>query len=214
DAMKVGTVGRPIPGVTVRIADDGEILLKGDNVFVGYYNNPEATKEALEGDEWFHTGDIGELDSDGYLRITGRKKELIVTAGGKNVAPAVLEDRLRANPLVSQCMVVGDQKPFIAALVTIDEEAFPDWKSKNGKDSGASVADLADDGELRAAIQAAIDDANKAVSKAEAIKAFRILPEDWTVDSGHLTPSMKVKRNVVLKDYADDVEALYSGKHD
>ena len=211
DAMKVGTVGRPIPGVTVRIADDGEVLLKGDNVFVGYYNNPDATKEALN-DEWFHTGDIGELDSDGYLRITGRKKELIVTAGGKNVAPAVLEDRLRANPLISQCMVVGDQKPFIAALVTIDEEAFPDWKSKHGKDSGATVADLADDDDLRAAVQAAIDDANKAVSKAEAIKAFRILPEDWTVDSGHLTPSMKVKRNEVLKDYTDEVESLYSGK--
>ncbi|MBV9369440.1 MAG: long-chain fatty acid--CoA ligase, partial [Frankiales bacterium] len=169
DAMKVGTVGRPIPGVTVRIADDGEVLLKGDNVFVGYYNNPDATKEALN-QEWFHTGDIGELDSDGYLRITGRKKELIVTAGGKNVAPAVLEDRLRANPLVSQCMVIGDQKPFIAALVTIDEEAFPDWKSKNGKDSGATVTDLADDDDLRAAVQVAIDDANKAVSKAEAIK--------------------------------------------
>jgi long-chain acyl-CoA synthetase len=211
DAMKVGTVGRPIPGVTVRIADDGEVLLKGDNVFVGYYNNPDATKEALN-DDWFHTGDIGELDSDGYLRITGRKKELIVTAGGKNVAPAVLEDRLRANALISQCMVVGDQKPFIAALVTIDEEAFPDWKSKNGKDSGATVADLADDDDLRAAVQAAIDDANKAVSKAEAIKAFRILPEDWTVDSGHLTPSMKVKRNEVLKDYTDEVESLYSGK--
>jgi len=212
DAMKVGTVGRPIPGVTVRIAGDGEILLKGDNVFVGYYNNPDATKEALEGDEWFHTGDIGELDNDGYLRITGRKKELIVTAGGKNVAPAVLEDRLRANALVSQCMVVGDQKPFIAALVTIDEEAFPDWKAKNGKDSKATIADLVDDTDLRAAVQAAIDDANKAVSKAEAIKSFRILPEDWTVDSGHLTPSMKVKRNVVLDDYAAEVESLYSGK--
>jgi len=211
DAMKVGTVGRPIPGVTVRIADDGEILLKGDNVFVGYYNNPDATNEALD-DDWFHTGDIGELDKDGYLRITGRKKELIVTAGGKNVAPAVLEDRLRANPLVSQCMVVGDQKPFIAALVTIDEEAFPDWKSKNGKDAGASVADLVDDDDLRASVQAAIDEANRAVSKAEAIKAFRILPEDWTVETGHLTPSMKVKRNVVLDDYAAEVESLYAGK--
>jgi len=208
-AMKVGTVGRPIPGATVKIADDGEILLKGDNVFLGYYNNKDATKEALEGG-WFHTGDIGELDKDGYLRITGRKKELIVTAGGKNVAPAVLEDRLRANPLISQCMVVGDQKPFIACLVTIDEEAFPDWKSKNGKPSDATVADLVDDDDLRAAVQAAIDDANKAVSHAEAIKAFRILPEDWTVDSGHLTPSLKVKRNVVLKDHQADVEALYS----
>ena len=165
------------------------------------------------GDGWFHSGDIGEIDNDGFIRITGRKKELIVTAGGKNVAPAVLEDRLRANPLVSQCMVVGDQKPFIAALVTIDEEAFPDWKAKNGKDSGATVADLVDDDGLRAAVQSAIDEANKAVSKAEAIKAFRILPEDWTVDTGHLTPSMKVKRNVVLNDYAAEVESLYSGKH-
>ncbi|HET6815597.1 MAG TPA: AMP-dependent synthetase/ligase [Mycobacteriales bacterium] len=210
DAQKVGTVGRPIPGVTIRIADDGEILLKGDNVFVGYYNNEEATKEALEGDRWFHTGDIGELDSDGYLRITGRKKELIVTAGGKNVAPAVLEDRLRAHPLISQCMVVGDQKPFIACLVTIDEEAFPDWKSKNGKPADASVSDLSDDEDLRAAVQAAIDDANKAVSKAEAIKAFRIVEDDWTIETGHLTPSLKLKRNVVLKDHEKDIQALYS----
>jgi long-chain acyl-CoA synthetase len=209
DAMKVGTVGRPIPGVTIRIADDGEILMKGDNVFVGYYNNPDATKETLEGG-WFHTGDIGELDKDGYLRITGRKKELIVTAGGKNVAPAVLEDRLRANPLISQCLVVGDQKPFIACLVTIDEDAFPEWKSKHGKSADANVADLVDDDDLRASVQEAIDDANKAVSHAEAIKAFRILPEDWSVDSGHLTPSLKVKRNVVLADHEADVEALYS----
>jgi long-chain acyl-CoA synthetase len=182
---------------------------EGDNVFRGYYNNDDATKEALQ-DGWFHTGDIGELDSDGFLRITGRKKELIVTAGGKNVAPAVLEDRLRAHPLVSQCIVVGDQKPFIAALVTIDEEAFPDWKGKHGKPENATVADLADDPELRSTIQEAVDEANKAVSKAEAIRSFRILAEDWTVDSGHLTPSLKVKRNVVLKDHARDVEALYS----
>jgi long-chain acyl-CoA synthetase len=210
DAIKIGTVGRPIPGETVRIADDGEILLKGGNIFRGYYNNADATKEAVEDDGWFHTGDIGELDGDGYLRITGRKKELIVTAGGKNVAPAVLEDRLRANPLISQCMVVGDQKPFIACLVTIDEEAFPDWKSKNGKPDGATVADLVDDEELRAAVQAAIDDANKAVSKAEAIKAFRIVTEDWTIETGHLTPSLKLKRNVVMKDHDKDIEAIYS----
>src|SRR3954447_15331165 len=210
DAQKVGTVGRPIPGVTVRIADDGEILLQGDNVFTGYFNNAEATKEALEGDRWFHTGDIGELDAAGYLRITGRKKELIVAAGGKNVAPAVLEDRIRANPLISQCMVVGDQKPFIACLVTIDEEAFPDWKKNNGKSSDASVADLVDDDDLRAAVQSAIDDANKAVSHAESIKAFRIVADDWTIESGHLTPSLKLKRNVVLKDHAKDIEALYS----
>ncbi|HET7530162.1 MAG TPA: AMP-dependent synthetase/ligase [Mycobacteriales bacterium] len=210
DAMKVGTVGRPIPGVTVRIADDGEILLQGDNVFVGYYNNPDATKEALESDRWFHTGDIGELDADGYLRITGRKKELIVTAGGKNVAPAVLEDRIRAHALISQCMVVGDQKPFIACLVTIDEEAWPDWKKSHGKPADATVADLVDDEDLRAEVQAAIDDANRAVSKAEAIKAFRIVTDDWTIETGHLTPSLKLKRNEVLKDHAADIDALYS----
>jgi long-chain acyl-CoA synthetase len=210
-AMKVGTVGRPIPGCTVQIAKDGEILLKGGNVFTGYYKNKKATDEALE-DGWFHTGDIGKLDDDGYLTITGRKKELIVTAGGKNVAPAVLEDRLRSNALVSQCLVVGDQKPFIAALVTIDEEAFPKWKSDHGKSDGDSVADLADDDDLRAAIQAAIEETNKAVSKAEAIKAFKILGDDWTVESGHLTPSLKVKRNVVLDDYADDVATIYAGK--
>jgi long-chain acyl-CoA synthetase len=210
-AMKVGSVGRPIPGCTIKIADeDGEILLRGDNVFTGYYHNDAATTEALEGG-WFHTGDIGALDAEGYLTITGRKKELIVTAGGKNVAPAVLEDRLRANPLVSQCMVVGDQKPFIAALVTIDEESFPTWKSAHDKSADATVADLVDDDDLKADIQAAVDEANNAVSKAEAIKAFRILAADWTVDSGHLTPSLKVKRNVVLGDYADVVEQIYSG---
>jgi long-chain acyl-CoA synthetase len=210
-AMKVGSVGRPIPGCSVRIAEDGEILLSGGNIFTGYYRNPKATGEALEADGWFHTGDIGKLDDEGYLTITGRKKELIVTAGGKNVAPAVLEDRLRANPLVSQCLVVGDQKPFIAALVTIDEEAFPAWKSSHGKPDDATVGDLVDDPDLRADIQAAIDETNKAVSKAEAIKAFRILADDWTVESGHLTPSLKVKRNVVLDDYAADVTAIYSG---
>jgi len=210
DAMRVGTVGRPIPGCTVRIADDGEILLKGGNVFGGYHNNDKATAEALD-DGWFHTGDIGKLDDDGYLTITGRKKELIVTAGGKNVAPAVLEDRLRANPLVSQCLVVGDQKPFIAVLVTIDEEAFPDWKKSHNKADSATVADLTDDPDLKADIEAAITETNKAVSKAEAIKAFRILGDDWTVENGLLTPSLKVKRNVVLEQYDKQVADIYSG---
>jgi long-chain acyl-CoA synthetase len=213
-AMKVGSVGRPIPGCTVRIAEDGEILLKGGNIFAGYYNNKKATDEALEADGWFHTGDIGKLDDEGYLTITGRKKELIVTAGGKNVAPAVLEDRLRANPLVSQCLVVGDQKPFIAVLVTIDEEAFPAWKKAHGKADDATVGDLVDDTDLRADIQSAITETNKAVSKAEAIKAFRILAEDWTVENGILTPSLKVKRNVVLEQFAADVTAIYSGSKD
>jgi len=211
--MKVGSVGRPIPGCTVRIADDGEILLKGGHIFGGYYNNVKATDEAID-DGWFRTGDIGELDAEGYLTITGRKKELIVTAGGKNVAPAVLEDRLRANPLVSQCLVVGDQKPFIGALVTIDEEAFPAWRSEHGKPDTATVADLVDDPDLRASIQSAVDEANKAVSKAEAIRSFRILSADWTVENGRLTPSLKVKRNVVLEDYANEVAAIYSRSKD
>jgi long-chain acyl-CoA synthetase len=208
--MKVGTVGRAIPGTTVRIADDGEILLKGGQIFTGYYKNEKATNEALDPDGWFHTGDLGSIDEDGYLKITGRKKEIIVTAGGKNVAPAVLEDRLRAHPLVSQCIVVGDNKPFIGCLVTIDAEAFPAWKKANGKPESATVADLVDDPDLRTTIQAGVDEANKAVSKAEAIKSFRILPVDFTEEGGHMTPSLKLKRAVVMKDFATDVEAIYS----
>lgn len=204
---RIGTVGRPLPGVTIRIDDDGEILVQGDIVFKGYWNNPAATAEAIDADGWFHTGDIGELDEDGYLRITGRKKELIVTAGGKNVAPAVLEDRVRAHPLVSQCMVVGDRQPFIAALVTVDPDALPAWAAAHGKPADAAA--LTDDAELRAEIQRAIDEANTAVSKAEAIKVFRILPQDFTEATGTLTPSLKVKRNVVLKEYAGDIAAIY-----
>jgi len=210
NAMKIGTVGRAIPGTTVAIAEDGEILLRGAQIFRGYYKNPKATQESLDADGWFHTGDLGEVDGQGFLKITGRKKEILVTAGGKNVAPAVLEDRLRAHPLVSQCIVVGDAKPFIGCLVTIDPEAFPAWKKSAGKPEGASVADLADDADLRGTIQQAVDEANKAVSKAEAIKAFRILPDDFTEESGHMTPSLKLKRAVVMKDFADQVEALYS----
>ncbi len=206
--IKIGTVGRPLPGVTVRIADDGEVLVKGGQVFVGYYNNPEATRESLR-DGWFSTGDLGELDNDGCLRITGRKKEIIVTAAGKNVAPAVLEDRVRAHRLVSQCIVVGDAQPYIAALITLDEEALPAWAEQHGK-SGLTLAQAADDPEVQAEIQGAVDDANKAVSKAEAIKKFQILPVEWTEESGALTPSMKLKRAVVMKDHAAEVDALYS----
>lgn len=205
---KIGTVGRPLPGVTIRIADDGEILIKGDIVFQRYYNNEAATSEALS-DGWFRSGDLGELDSDGYLRITGRKKELIVTAGGKNVAPAVLEDRLRAHRLVSQCMVVGDAQPYIACLVTLDEEALPAWLAQHGKAS-MSLAEAAEDPDVVAEIQEAVDAANKAVSKAEAIKRFKILAVDWTEESGALTPSLKLKRNIVMKEYAGEVDALYS----
>jgi long-chain acyl-CoA synthetase len=205
---KIGTVGRPLPGVSVRIAEDGEVLVKGGQVFVGYFNNSDATADALR-DGWFSTGDLGELDNDGCLRITGRKKEIIVTAGGKNVAPAVLEDRLRAHRLVSQCIVVGDAQPYIAALVTLDEEALPAWAEQHGK-PGLTIAAAAEDFDVIAEIQTAVDDANKAVSKAEAIKKFKILPAEWTEESGALTPSMKLKRAVVMKDHAAEVDALYS----
>ncbi len=207
--IRIGTVGRPLPGVTIRIDDTGEIHVSGDLVFPGYWNNPDATAEARDDEGWFHTGDLGSLDADGYLSITGRKKELIVTAGGKNVAPAVLEDRLRAHPLVSQCVVIGDRQPFIAALVTVDEDAFPAWKASHGKSAEATVADLRDDPDLVAAVQEAVDDANRAVSKAESIRVFRILAGDFTEANGMLTPSLKVKRTVVTKEYADEITAIY-----
>jgi long-chain acyl-CoA synthetase len=209
-AQRVGTIGRPVPGHAVRIADDGEILVKGPIVFPRYWKNEVATAEAFE-DDWFHTGDIGELDDAGFLTITGRKKEIIVTAGGKNVAPAVLEDRLRAHPLISQCMVVGDGQPFIGALVTIDTEALPGWRERNGKPAGDGVADLVDDPDLRAEIARAVEDANQAVSRAEQIREFRILPVDFTEAGGEMTPTMKVKRAVVAKTFASDIASIYSG---
>jgi long-chain acyl-CoA synthetase len=207
---KIGTVGMPLPGVSVRIADDGEILISGPNIFTGYRHNPEATAEVLDAEGWLHTGDIGELDDEGFLRVTGRKKELIVTAGGKNVAPAVLEDRIRAHPLVSQAMVVGDGRPFIACLVTLDPDALGFWKERHGRPASASAADLAGDPELIAEIQEAVDDANKAVSRAESIRRFAILGTDFTEQTGHLTPSLKVRRSVVAKDFSADIEALYN----
>jgi long-chain acyl-CoA synthetase len=209
-ALKIGTVGRPIPGVSVRIAEDGELLIKGDNVFRGYWHNPQATEESMTADGWLRTGDLAEIDDDGFVKITGRKKELIVTAGGKNVAPTVLEDRLRSHALISQCMVVGDAQPFIGCLVTIDPEAFPAWKQRSGKPADASVADLKDDPELRAEIQQGVDEANKAVSQAEAIKKFRILAGDFSQEGGELTPKLSLKRSFVLKQYADEVAAIYS----
>ncbi|MER7014316.1 long-chain fatty acid--CoA ligase [Saccharopolyspora sp. NPDC000359] len=208
-AFKVGTVGKPIAGTTIRIAEDGEVLVKGDVVFREYWNNPQATKESLE-DGWFHTGDLGSLDEDGFLRITGRKKEIIVTAGGKNVAPAVLEDALRSHPLISQCMVVGDKKPFIGALITLDPEFLPSWLANNSRPEDTPAADLVDDPDLRAEVQKAVDEANKAVSRAEQIKQFRILPEDFTEASGEMTPSMKLKRNKVAQNHAAIIEAIYS----
>jgi long-chain acyl-CoA synthetase len=206
----IGTVGQPLPGVTVRIADDGEIQLKGHCVFAGYWRNDAATREVLGPDGWLRTGDTGILDDEGFLRVSGRKKELIVTAGGINVAPSVLEDRLRANPLVSEAMVVGEGRPYVACLVTLDPGVLELWKKRHGRPAGATPRDLADDPELIAEIQRAVDDANKAVSRAESIRRFRILPVDFTEGSGQLTPSLKVRRDVVAKDFAADIEALYS----
>jgi long-chain acyl-CoA synthetase len=209
DAQRIGTVGQPIPGCTIRIAPDGEVLVKGHMVFQGYWNNEAATKEMIDPAGWLHTGDTGVLDDDGFLAITGRKKDLIITSAGKNVAPAVLEDRLRAHWLISECLVVGDGKPFIAALVAGDPEAFAQWKAENGKPETATMADLRDDPALRAEIQAAVDDANKAVSRAEAIKKFAILDEEFSEAGGQLTPTLKVRRSVVTERYAVQIAALY-----
>jgi long-chain acyl-CoA synthetase len=209
DALKIGTVGKLVPGNSMRIADDGELLVRGGVVFSGYWNNEQATDEAFT-DDWFRTGDLGKVDDDGFLTITGRKKEIIVTAGGKNVAPAVLEDQLRAHPLISQAMVVGDAKPFIGALITIDPEAFDGWKGQHHKAAGASVGDLATDPDLVAEVEAAVKQANQSVSHAESIRKFRILPVDFTEDTGELTPTMKVKRNVVAEKFASEIEAIYN----
>jgi long-chain acyl-CoA synthetase len=210
DRNKIGTVGQPMPGVAVKIAEDGEILMSGANVFPGYWQNDAATKETFTADGWFRTGDIGELDDEGFLRITGRKKEIIVTAGGKNVAPAVLEDRLRSHALISQTMVVGDGRPFVAALITLDPDALGPWKERHGKPADATVATLRDDPDLIAAVQEAVDDANKAVSRAESIRKFRILEGDFTQEAGQLTVKLGIRRSVLMKDFAADVEALYS----
>jgi long-chain acyl-CoA synthetase len=207
--IKVGTVGKLVPGNSMRIADDGELMVRGGVVFHGYWQNEQATADAVT-DGWFHTGDLGSVDDEGFLKIVGRKKEIIVTAGGKNVAPAVLEDQLRAHPLISQAMLVGDAQPFIAALITIDPEAFEGWKQRNGKDSHAAVGDLAADAALVAEVDAAVTQANQAVSHAESIRKFRILPVDFTEDTGELTPTLKVKRKVVTEKFADDIDALYA----
>ena len=205
---RVGSVGRPIPGTSVKIADDGEVLIRGPIVMQGYWQNDDANNEVFDGERWFKTGDLGKFDDEGFLYIVGRKKELIVTAGGKNVAPAVLEDRLRAHPLVSQCMVVGDNKPFIACLITVDQDALKAWVATNKKD-GASLVDLINDKDLLEIIQGAVDEANKAVSRAESIRKFVILPTDFTIAAGHLTAKLSLKRHVVSKEFASEIAALY-----
>jgi len=206
---RVGSVGKPIPGATVKIAEDGEVLIKGAVVMQGYWQNDAANAEVFTKDNYFKSGDLGKLDDEGYLYITGRKKELIVTAGGKNVAPAVLEDRLRSNPLISQCMVVGDNKPFIAALITLDPDSIKPWSVANKKE-GASIADLAKDPTLLSAIQSAVDETNKAVSKAESIRKFTVLPIDFTIAGGHLTAKLSVKRHVVAQQFAREIDELFA----
>jgi len=210
DKFKIGTTGPALPGVGVKIADDGEILVKGINVFDGYWRHPEATAEVMEG-EWFRTGDIGNMDEDGFLTITGRKKEIIVTAGGKNVAPAALEDPIRANPIVGQVVVVGDQKPFIAALVTLDSEMLPVWLNNNSLDAQMSLTDAAQHPKVVAEVQRAIDAANSRVSRAESIRKFTVLATEFTELSGHLTPKMSIKRHVITADFADVINGMYSG---
>jgi long-chain acyl-CoA synthetase len=208
-AHKVGSVGKPIPGTTIKIADDGEVLIKGPIVMKGYWQNDAANTEVFTKDNYFRSGDLGKLDDEGYLYITGRKKELIVTAGGKNVAPAVLEDRLRSNPLISQCMVVGDNKPFIAALITLDPDSIKPWAVANKKE-GASIAELAKDPTLLAVIQTAVDETNKAVSRAESIRKFTILPVDFTIAGGQLTAKLSVKRHVVAQQFAREIDELFA----
>ncbi|MDP9075406.1 MAG: long-chain fatty acid--CoA ligase [Actinomycetota bacterium] len=208
NAWKPGTVGRPLAGTTIRIADDGEILAKGPQVFTGYWHNEEATAETFDADGWFRTGDIGELDDEGFLRITGRKKEIIVTAAGKNVAPAPLEDRLRAHPLISQAVVVGDNRPFVAVLIALDEQAIEQWAGEHGLQA-ATVDELLQRTDLRTTIQEAVDQANKSVSRAESIRKFAILPRDLTIEAGELTPTLKVRRSMVEKAYAATIDQLY-----
>jgi long-chain acyl-CoA synthetase len=212
DAAKIGTVGRPLPGTTARVDDDGELLFTGGQVFAGYWEDDAATAEVLDRDGWFHTGDVGEIDDEGFVRITGRKKEILVTAGGKNVAPAVLEDRLRAHPLVDQCLVVGDGRPFIGALVTLDPEALGAWAVAHGKDhllQRSGVGGLVHDADLRAVLDEAVEEANKAVSRAESIRRYTVLAGSWSEETGQLTPSLKLKRDVVMHEHRDDVADLY-----
>ena len=208
--FKIGTTGPALPGVGVKIAEDGEILVKGINVFAGYWKNDAATAEVMDG-EWFRTGDIGTLDDDGYLTITGRKKEIIVTAGGKNVAPAGLEDPIRSNPIIGQVVVVGDQKPFVSALVTLDSEMLPVWLNNNGEEAAMSLDAAARHPKVLAEVQRAVDVANARVSRAESIRKFTILATEFTEASGHLTPKMSIKRNVITSDFASVIEGMYAG---
>jgi long-subunit acyl-CoA synthetase (AMP-forming) len=209
DAIRVGTVGAPLPGVEVRLADDGEVLVRGGNVSPGYYKDPEKTAETFDAEGWLHTGDIGKLDDAGYLKIVDRKKELLITAGGKNISPANLEALLKQHPLIGQACVVGDRKPFVAALIVLDGETAPAWASSNGVTFG-NLAEFAREPRVAAEIQKAVDDANQHLSNVERIKKFVILPAEWTVDSEELTPTLKLKRRVVHQKYAEEIEGIYA----
>jgi long-chain acyl-CoA synthetase len=212
--FKIGTVGPALPGIGIALDDDGEILISGVNLFAGYWKKPEATAEVMTADGWFRTGDIGTIDDDGYLTVTGRKKEIIVTAGGKNVAPAALEDPIRANPIVGQVVVVGDQKPFVSALITLDSEMLPVWLNNNGEDAQMALSDAARNSKVIAEVQSAIDVANSRVSRAESIRKFVILGTEFTESSGHLTPKMSIKRHVITSDFADVIDGLYAASPD
>ncbi len=205
DDFKFGTIGKPLPGVDIKIAEDGEILVKGPNIFQGYYKNDEATSETLI-DGWLHTGDIGEVDSDGYLKITGRKKDIIITAGGKNITPANLEAEIKQHPLVSQCVVVGDRRPYLVCVVTLD----PEEAQKLASEKGLDASTLHSNDEVRASIQAHLDQINQKFARVEQVKKFEILPQDLSQEGGELTPTMKIKRNVVADKYAGEIESLYS----
>jgi long-chain acyl-CoA synthetase len=209
ERIKIGSVGRPLPGNGYRIADDGEVLAKGVCIFKEYINRPDLTAEAFDG-EWFRTGDLGSLDEDGFLTITGRKKEIIVTAGGKNIAPAMLEDQIRAAALVSQCIVVGEGRKFVGALVTLDEEVLPSWLQRHDLPTDTPLDQLRTHPQVLAEIQESVDNANESVSHAEAIKKFSVVGSDFSEEAGYLTPSLKMRRQVILRDFAADVEALYS----
>ena len=204
DAFKFGSVGRPLPGVEVRIGDDGEVLVKGPNVFQGYYKNEDGTRDALE-DGWLHTGDLGRLDEDGFLYITGRKKDIIITAGGKNITPANLENHLKESPWISQAIVIGDRRPYLIALITIDAEMAPAFAQQHGLE----IEDVTTSDEMRAEVQKVVDQVNSLVGPVEQIKRFEILPQDLSQETGELTPTLKVKRNVVWEKYADVIDAVY-----
>ena len=207
DEFRFGSVGKPFPGVEIKIADDGEILARGPNIFRGYYKNPDATKETIV-DGWLHTGDIGRIDEDGFLYITGRKKDIIITAGGKNITPANLENGLKQNQYISQAVVHGDRRPFLTALITLDPEAIVPWAQQQGIED-TDMASLAENEKVRALVQEAVDNVNSKVARVEEVKKFTILPHDLTQETGELTPTLKVKRNIVYEKYAGELDALY-----